>query len=288
MPEDVRPVGLENVSDVIRVMNESSQGMSFASNLDFFAFLSLSRYWNFSFKHSLLRYVDGKAAAVVVNCTDSIAREAYTFYWGALPEFRGGRMSLRLFDLACQRLREDGYVTLHGASVPDRPAARYRFIDARTQRVFAEMECESPELPAADGGLEVREIDIGLLSKIPLAPGEVQHWCQRVNFLRNGGPLFRFLGCYAGNELKACAVDLPKSANTSLVDLRSAGDFAPAGNALLHWLLAENYRPPFLASYVFEDSYAWRLLGRAGFTVKHRFSTLSRDLLATCPAPSAV
>jgi len=100
MSEELRPIGLHNLHDVIRLLNESSRGMSLACNLDFFSFLALARYWNFSYKHSLLGYIDGEAAVLILNCTDRAANDAYTFYWGTLPKFRRRRPSLPLFD-AC-------------------------------------------------------------------------------------------------------------------------------------------------------------------------------------------
>src|ERR1700749_1734937 len=93
-----RRIDLENLPDAIHLMNESSRGMSFEYQLDTFSFLSLSRYWNFSYEHSRIGYVEGEPAVLILNCVDPSAQEAFTFYWGALPKFRSRRISLPLFD----------------------------------------------------------------------------------------------------------------------------------------------------------------------------------------------
>src|SRR4051812_46331133 len=133
MLEELRPMGLENLPDVIRLLNESSRGTSLEFHLDMFGFLYFSRYWNFSYKYSLVRYVEGEPAALMLNCTDRKTRSAYTLYWGTLAQFRSRTVSVPLFDACCQRLRNDGYETLYGVSVSDRPAQRYRFIQAYPQ-----------------------------------------------------------------------------------------------------------------------------------------------------------
>lgn len=281
MSADLRTLNLQNLPDAIRLMNESSRGMSFEWNLDLFSFLAMLRYWDFSYEHSLIGYVEGEPAALVINCADPESREAYTVYWGALPKFRTQRISLVLFNASCKKLRDDGYLMLHGVSVPDRPVRRYRFIQAQPERTLIDMTAESPALPDPDPALEVREIAINDLAQFPLASGESFHWCQRLAFLRNVAPFQQFLGAFRGEALKAYAVALPKAPNTSIIDLRSTESDLAAGCRLLLWLVAHDYRPPFTATYVFEGSYAHRVLTATGFSIKRQFSTLSRDLRAT-------
>ena len=57
MPEEIQAITLQNLDDAVYLMNESSRGMSFEYNLEMFGFLSLARYWNFSYENSLIRYV---------------------------------------------------------------------------------------------------------------------------------------------------------------------------------------------------------------------------------------
>jgi hypothetical protein len=281
MSADLRTINLQNLPDVIRLMNESSRGMSFEWNLDLLSFMAFLRYWDFSYEHSLIGYVENEPAALIINCANPESHEAYTVYWGALPKFRTQRISLILFNACCKKLRDDGYFMLHGVSVPDRPVRRYRFIQAQPELSLVDMEAELPNLPAPDPNLEVREINVDALSQFPLTAGEPFHWSQRLAFLRNVAPFQQFLGAFSGNMLRAYAVALPHSSNTTITDLRSAGSDPSPGYELLRWLLHGNYRPPFTANYVFEQSYAHRLLTSAGFSVKRQFSTLTRDLRAT-------
>ena len=280
MPSDLRTINLQNLPDVIHIMNESSRGMSFEWNLDLFSFLAFLRYWDFSYEHSLIGYVEGEPAALIINCIDPAAHEAYTVYWGALPKFRTQRISILLFNESCKKLRDDGYFLLHGSSVPDRPVRRYRFIQASPQLSIVDMNADAPVLPDPDPTIEVRAIDVNDLANFSLAPGESLHWCQRLPFLRNIAPYQQLLGAFRENVLQAYAVSLPKARDTTISDLRSTGDDPSPGYELLRWLLTNSYRPPFTALYVFEQSYAYRILTSAGCSPTRQFATLSRDLRA--------
>lgn len=278
MSADFRTISLQNIPDAIRLMNESSRDTSLSYRLDFFGFLSLARYWDFSYQYSLMCYVDDEPAALMINSTDLQTQDAYTFYWGALPKFRRGKTSLTLFEAGCKKLRDDGYTMLYAVSVPDRPVSRYRFIHLQPQWGLIDMQTPSPSLPAAHPGIEVRDIDAGALSQVSFPPSEALHWCQRHTFLRSAAPFLQFLGAFAGKGLEAYAVVLAQASNTTLLDLRSAESGFEPGYELLRRLVTQNYRPPFSATYVFEGSYAHRLLTTAGFSVTRQFSVLSRDL----------
>lgn len=283
MPGDPCPLTLQNLPDAIRIMNESSRGMSYEWHLDMFGFLNFARYWNVSFEHTLLGYVSGEPASLIVNCTDPEARDAYTIYWGALPQFRASRISLTLFDLSCRKLRDHGYIALHGDSVPDRPVRRYRFIQALPDSGLMDMQAETPRLPDLDPDFAIRPVPLELLSRLALPPGELFHWCQRPSFLRHAAPFLEFLGAFSGDTLQAYAVAHTQATTTSLLDIRSLNSSMPAACALLRHLSQQHYRPPFTATFVREHSFAHRLLVDAGFTIKRKFASLFRDLLATRP-----
>lgn len=287
MSSDLRTISMRNIHVAIRLINDSSQGTSLAAPLDISSFLSLSSLWNFSYKHSLISYVEDEAAAVGINCTDTATAEAYNFYWGALPSFRNQRIALALAEASSRMLHDDGYSTFWGDSVPERPVRRWRFVRFYPQHSLVNMQATSLNLGAPDSRLDIREIEAEALAKIPLLPGESFHWCQRPAFLRNAASFFQFVGAFAGNTLKAYAVVLAQSPNTMLWDLRSPDASSAAGSALLRWLLATNYRPPLTAARVFEHSYAHRLLTTAGLVVTRRFFALSRDLRTTCSAGTA-
>jgi hypothetical protein len=282
MSDEPRILSMENLPDAIRIMNESSRGMSFEWHLDLFSFLALARYWSISLEHTMVGYVEGQAAALIVASTDPDTREAYVIYWAALPQFRQQRVAITLFESCCQKLYDDGYITLHGASVPDRPVRRYRFIKSDAQYSVLDLQSESPNLPAVDTRFQVREIDLETVSKIAIPPGEPVHWGQRNSFLRHGLIFFQFLGAFEGETLQAYSVSVRRSSPTTLVDLRSPSSSIEAGHELLRWHFSHDYHPPLFASYVYEHSYTHRLLSAAGFTEKRRFSTLIRDLGKTC------
>ena len=164
MSDEPRVLSMENLPDAIRIMNESSRGMSFEWHLDLFGFLALARYWNISAQHTLLGYEDGQPAALIITATDPETREAYIVYWAALPQFRKGRTAIRLFESCCQKLYDDGYEILYGASVPDRPVRRYRFIKSDVEYAILDLQAESTNLPESQSRFEVREIDLETIS----------------------------------------------------------------------------------------------------------------------------
>lgn len=286
MSDDLRPISIQTIPDAIRIMNGSSDGTSLEYHLDFFSFLSLQGYWNFSSTHSLIRYVDGEAAAIILACTDSESREAYILYWGTIPKFRTRRIAQSLFEACCDKLSEAGFVMLYGVSVPDRPVRRYRFIQAAPQFDLFDMEARSVSLPIADTPFEVQTVDVATISRFVIPDGERFHWSQRPAFLHHAGSRMQLFGAFERGTLKAYAVVLPGASNRAeLVDLRSStADLAP-GHELLRHIYTKTYSPPFTATHVFDQSYCQRLLSNAGFAVSRRFSMLVRNLSATSPKP---
>jgi hypothetical protein len=281
MTEDLRPITTKNLSDAIRLLNESSRDTSLQYNVDFFGFLAIRQFWNFSLGYSLIRYIDGLPAAIAINCADPQTHEAYNFYWGALPQFRSPKISIRLFDAFCQTLHDDGYTMLYGTAIPDRPVSRYRFIHAYPLHPLVDMKSDCSGLPAADPAFSIRKIDVSTLSQVPSLATEPFHWSQRPSFLANIHFYVDLLGAFAGNDLKAYAVVPAKPKETTLFDLRSPAACRPAGYELLRYV-AQNYPSPVLAQHVLEGSFAERLLADAGFVVLRRYSSLYRDLRTTC------
>jgi len=282
MSEELRPLSERTITDAIRVLNESTRGMSLECHVDFFGFLSLWRLWNFSPEYSLLRYVGDEPAAVILTSIDPEAHDAYAFYWGTLPEFRNQRIGSSLFEACCARLFEDGHTRLYATSAPDRPAQRYRSIYMYPQHDLVDMETGSPAPPVAEPGFQVRPIDIDAVSQVVLPPGESLHWSHRPSFLRNAGSCCRLFGAFAEGTLHAYMALGPSSSETALLDFRSPDSCLPAGHELLRWLLLHNYPAPFTAANVVAGNYAHRLLADAGFAIRRQFSMLSRDLRATC------
>ena len=284
MSEELRPINLKTIPDAIELLNESSKGTSLEYNLDFFSFLSLAAHWRFSYEHSLISYVDGKPAAVMLNGVDPEAHDAYTFYWGALPGFRNPKISLNLVEATCCQLRKAGYLRIYADSAAERPVRRYRFVHYYPLHMLAYMDAANPDPPPADPRFEVRKVDLGLLASSAPAPDETVHWSQRLTYLRNAPRALEFLGAYFDNTLRAYAVVATQPSGTNLVDLRSATQDLAAGHELLRSLSVSNYPLPFTATSVAEPGYAFSVLANSGFVVTRRVHALVRDLCATCGA----
>src|SRR4030095_10369642 len=98
MPSDLRTINAANLDDLIHVIKGSSSGFVFQFDLDFFNFLALSRFWNFSYEHSFLSYADNQPAGDLINCVNPAEHDAFSFYWGVLPQFRGRRIAMSIVD----------------------------------------------------------------------------------------------------------------------------------------------------------------------------------------------
>jgi hypothetical protein len=281
MLNDLRSLTPQNIWDAIDLLNRTSRDTSLRYDLDIFGFGRLTRYWGISYEYSLLCYVGGKAAALILNCVEPETRDAYTFFWGVLPEFRTGRIAIALVEAACQRLRDNGYLMHYAVAIPDRPARRYRFVKFQAECGLVDMEAQSLVLRAADSSYTVREITVEEMPQLRVPENRI-HWCQRHVFLRKAEPYLKFVGAFAGETLKSYAVLVSHAANTTLSDIRVFNSCFPAGFELLRWLeVHEDYRPPLTVTYVLEGSETHSLLSAAGFTVTRQFSLLSRDLRTT-------
>lgn len=277
MSEDICTLSSHNIWDAIDLLNRSSRDSSLRYDLDIFGFGRLSRYWNISHEYSLIRYVAGKPAALILNCVDREARDAYTFYWGVLPEFRTSRIGLALVEAACRKLHENGYVMHYAVAVPDRPARRYRFVKFQPGSTFVDMEAQSINLPAPDARFEVRELTAEQLPALL----DLSHWCQRHTFLQRASGYLNIFGAFEGDLLKSYAVRILHSIHTTLSDIRVTDSSPSAALHLVRWLtVQENFQRPLTVNYVLENSAMHSLLTSLGFAVKRRFSLLSRDLRA--------
>jgi hypothetical protein len=275
---ELRTIDLQTIPDAIRIVNESSKGTSLEYHLDFFGFLSLQGYWNFSSTHSLIRYIDGEPAAIILTCTDPKQKDAYILYWGAVPKFRTLRIAQELFEACCCRLSDGGYVTLYGVSSPDRPVRRYRFIQALPEHEIFDMHAQYLHLPPSTSDFEIRRLGPAELLQVAVSPSEAYDWSQRPDFLIHAAPRLQFFGAATGGTIKAYAVTLPgDNAPLTLIDLRcNDSDVTPGYELLRH--VFSSCAPPHLASNVFDQSYKHRLLTSAGFDIKRRYFSLRRDL----------
>jgi len=281
MAEDLRPITTKNLPDAIRLLNETSRDTSRPYTLDFFGFLSIRRFWNFALGYSFIRYIDDQPAAIAINCADPESREAYTFYWGTLPQFRRAGMSIDFVDAFCQKFHDDGYTLIYANSLPERPVRRYRFVHYLPLHSIVDMQGDYSRLPAPDPAYTIRKIDASMLTQIALTPGEPLHWSQRPGFVANLGSIVDVLGAFHGDDLKAYAVVPARPTVMVSFDLRSPDSCFSAGYELLRYL-AQNYPCPLQAQCIFKGSFAERLFTDAGFRVTRKYFLIYRDLRATC------
>lgn len=282
MPAQVlRTIDLNTIPDAIHVMNESSKGTSLEYHLDFFGFLALQGYWNFSSAHSLIRYIENEPVGIILVCADSNSGDAHILYWGVVAKFRTLRLAQELFEACCERLTRAGFTTLYGVSVADRPVRRYRFIRAMPQHEIFDMHAKSLHLPAPTSSCKIRPMQPAEILQIAFPDPGPYDWSQRPTFLLHAAPRLRFIGAVADTEIKAYAVVLPSNTDPlTLVDLRSSdSNLAPGYELLRHVFIGRT--SPYLASNVFKQSYCHRLLTGAGFEVKRQFFSLVRDLRST-------
>ncbi len=286
MADELRTISLQLLPDMLRVIRGSSRGTSLDTHIDLISLLSLWRYWNFSCEYSLIHYVDAEPAALIINCTDPESRDAYTFHWGALPRFRQRRIALALVDACCEKLYRDGYRALYGDSIPDRPVDRYRVVRFVPLHQLMDLQAVAPAVAPDETRFDIRAIDPSSLPNIPADWQQGVHWCHRHSFLQNGAPFLKLFGAFEGNALAAYIAVLTGSTNTAIVDIRSPRSCPSAGRSLLNFVV-QTCRAPFDANFVFLESYPHRLLAGSGFAVTRRYSTIYRDLEATCSSRAA-
>ena len=280
MCAEICSMSLENLHDALHLVKESSRGMSLEYDLDTVGLLTLSRFWNFCYDQSLLVYVNHEPAGIAIHCTDPARLEAYTYYWGVIPKFRSLRLSLQLAETCARKLRDGGYTTVHGDTVPDHPVRQWRFVHFYPQKELIDMQSDTPNLPAPNPEFQIREVPLELIGQLTTQSEQPVHWCQRPTFLRHAAPFLQFVGAFSGDVLTAYIICFRKPSGTTIWDLRSLDSSMPAGRELLRWV-ANNCPTPFTACYVFDNSYSHLLLTNAGFSVKRRFYSLTRDLLTT-------
>ena len=149
----IKVVTADDLDNVVRVMNESSAGLSFQFGIDSIQFLSLSNFWNLSYKHSYIGYVDSHPAAVVLNSVDPSTREGYSFYWGVRPQFRNTTVSLKLLMTYFDQLAREGFQYTYGDTSFDSPSSIYLRLGARFRGETLQMESsEARTASAYDAG----------------------------------------------------------------------------------------------------------------------------------------
>ena len=278
MAAELRRISLDNIQDVVEVTNGSSSGRTFAFGLDFAQFVMLSRFWNFSWQHSWLAAVRGAPAGVVLNTVDPDAREAYSFYWGVLPEFRRARVSMQLVYTYLDQVRREGYLRTHADVSADSPLTIYEklgfrpaqeLLELRTAKVVVPEECAPAVHPLA--------LD-ELLERVSVPVAAPAYWTRRAFFLRHAAPFLEVLGAFHGDTLEAYVVLTRWPGYTVLVQFVPLSDTDGPARALLGAIAAGDYPGPFIAPYLTPGARPQQILESAGFGEPRSFVSLTLEL----------
>lgn len=278
MSLDLRPVTPENLESVVDLINGSSRGLNFQFELNVFKFLTLSRFWNFSYSHSYVGYLGGEPAGVLLNVADAPEREAFSFYWGVLPKFRNRRLSMALVDAYFDQLRREGYHRTHADVTSQSPLGIYEKLGYKKNQELIELKAQKPSVEAGNNEfqicfLEPRE----LLSQWTSFHAGFSYWTRRPSFIRNAAPFLEIVGAYQQDRLQAYAVITCWPGHTSIVDLQFSVPAKSAAHQLIHSLLRNQYPLPFVVSFVPSASPVHAMLGECGFTLAQRFTSMTLE-----------
>jgi hypothetical protein len=276
MPADIRPIGLENLEDVVRVMNGSSRGHVFEFGLDVGRFLSISWFWNFSYRHSRIGYAGTEAAGVLLNSVDPDAHDAYSFYWGVLPEHRHRRLSMELAFRYFDQLRAEGFTHTEADASAEAPLRIYEKLGYQPIHESIDLVCERPDVrPQPHCEIRVMDSPELIAQWDSLRSGPV-HWPHRATFLRQIERFAQILGAFQNGQMAGYAVVTGWNGSCTMIDFRFLDE--AAGLALLEHLPRTPYPPPFICSNVTPRSPEHVLLHRLGFQGKHRTLALRKAL----------
>ncbi len=279
MSVEIQRIHPGNLQDVVEVVNRSSSGHVFQYNLDVFGFMALSRFWNLSYEHSFLCYVANRPAGVMLNAVDPAEREAFSLYWGVLPDFRGGRVAMSLMHAYFSLLQRQGYLRTSADTAHGSPSPIYEKLGARSRHVFAEVESEMLALPEDQGEYDVREPDSQqLLSILSSFPGP-RHWAQGPNFYSNSVRSLSPLAAFKDGRVEGYLVRTFSSGCLSVLDFRFASE--SAGHMLLRSAFNPNVPPPYRVSFVTVPSREYDLLCDAGFSGDKLATFITLDFSST-------
>jgi GNAT superfamily N-acetyltransferase len=279
MGTELKPISAANLPDVVRIMNESSAGHSFQFRLDVLKYLHLSRFWNFSYESSYLAWAGSQPAGVVLNCVDPAAGEAYSFYWGVVPEFRKRRLSIDLVRTYLAEAKRRGYRRTYADSSADSPLDIYIKLGYRKHHGLIELRAGA--IPAGDtAGIEKLDVPT-LLSEMPSFSREACSWVARPSFLQAATPFLEVIGLRHGPRLLAWIALTRWTGETTIVALDFRPDAEDAARRLVSYL--STYPPPYSATHVVRESRADVLLRSCGFVAATEWVSIFLDLETYSP-----
>jgi hypothetical protein len=282
MATQLKNIGAADLPAVVRILNESSAGYSFQFQLDAMKFLLLSRFWNFSYETSYLACAGPEPAGVVLNCVDPAGSEAYSFYWGVLPEFRKRRLSMELARKYLAEVKRQGLRTTYADSSADSPLDIYLKLGYREQHRLTQLKAGaiSAAAPEEDTGIEKMEVP-ALLAELPLFPSARGAWVSRPNFLRTAAPFLEVFGLRQGERLAAWIALTRWTGETTIIGLDFHEGAETSARSLLSHL--STYPAPYAASHVVNGSRADRVLRSCGFVPALEWISIALDLETYSP-----
>jgi hypothetical protein len=273
----IKLVTAEDLDNVVSVVNDSSAGHSFQFGIDSLQFLSLSNFWNISYKHSYVGYIDSQPAGVILNSVDSAAREGYSFYWGVRPQFRKTTLSLKLLMTYFDQLAREGFEYTYGDTSFDSPSSIYLRLGGQFKAETLQMERLQQTPDAESHDVSDPESEPISLAEFLAAPDRFRTrplcWIHRPEAIRSASAFLRFVKCsniYVASQ--------PHSTGTVVIDLKSQDPSRRALLALLQHIGNTNTGPHCKFGYVPATGPLPILLAELGFTVTKRSTSIALDL----------
>jgi hypothetical protein len=271
-------VGLDNIGDVVRILNLSSRERTFEYCFDVARFLATAQMWNLSYGHSWVGYCRAEAAGVVLNAVDPPSREAYSAYWGVLPDFRRQGVLSELYGAYLGQFRREGYLRVHGDAHADSPWPLFDKLGWRRGSRCFQMEAAKPRPGPAGAACVVRPLDAAELARQWPEEGPARCWTGARAFLRNAGQAIEILGAFRRGDLQAYCVATALPGHTLLLHLDQRPAYEGASRQLIGHI-AEN-RPAPYSAYMAPDGSAFHAaLSAAGFAATREIAAITLDLV---------
>jgi hypothetical protein len=279
MGTELKTIGAADLPAVVAILNQSSADYSFQFHLDLVGYLNLSRFWNFSYEFSYLAWAGPQPAGVLLNCVDAATGEAYTFYWGVLPEFQKRRLSIELARAYLAEMKHRGFSRTYATSSVDSPLSIYNKLGYRLHHSVIELRANV--IPAGPSS-EIVKLDVtALLRELPLFPVALRPWVRRPGFLQSAAPFLEIIGARQGERLDAWMALTRWTGETSIVAFDFQPDAEDAAQCLISHLAT--YPAPFSATHIVNGSRAEALLRGRGFVSATERVSIVLDLAAYSP-----
>jgi hypothetical protein len=279
MATELRTISAADLPTVVAIFNQSSAGHTFEFRLNLMNYLNLSRFWNFSYETSYLACSDGEPAGVLMNCVDKESLEAFSYYWGVLPQYRKTRLSIGMVRTYLARLKDNGFTKAYGMCSIDSPIEIYLKLGFHEAFRLLELRADTkPQYSFQD----VQRIDVGdLVAELASFPVVIAPWVRRPSFFQNAAPFLEFFGVRANSRLEAWMVLTRWTNETSIV----AFDWLPGAEHFAKQLLGHlsTFPLPFVATHVVEGDRLDHFLRQHNFVPATERTCIALDLATYLP-----